>query len=185
MIFVTLGNQDNKFDRLLKQIEDDIKNNNIKEKVIVQAGFTLFKSDLMEIHDYFSMDEFEELIKKCNLLITHGGVGSINDALKREKKVIAVARLKKYNEHTNDHQLQIIKKFDRLGYLMGVKDVSELSNALKKVGDFKPKKYQSNTAEFVGIIRGYIEDTNHKSWLNKYMFVLIILILLVVMLILK
>ena len=65
----------------------------------------------MKIFDLIPMDEFDEMIKKCDLLITHGGVGSIITGLKNNKKVIAAARLSKYNEHVNDHQLQIIDNF--------------------------------------------------------------------------
>ena len=45
MIFVTLGTQDKSFSRLLDAIEKQIKNGNIKEKVIVQAGHTDYISD--------------------------------------------------------------------------------------------------------------------------------------------
>ena len=104
MILVTLGTQDKSFDRLLKAIDKEIENKNIKEKVIVQAGYTKYKSDNMKIFDLVSEEELEKLVKKCDLLITHGGVGSILLGIRNNKKVIAAARLKKYGEHTNDHQ---------------------------------------------------------------------------------
>ena len=43
MILVTLGTQDKSFVRLLKAIDREIKKGNIKEKVIVQAGYTKYK----------------------------------------------------------------------------------------------------------------------------------------------
>ena len=76
----------------------------IKEKVVVQAGCTKYESKNMEIFDLIPMEKFDDLIKSCDLLITHGGVGSIITGLKNNKKVIAAARLEKYKEHTNDHQ---------------------------------------------------------------------------------
>ena len=48
MIFVTLGTQDKGFPRLLDAIEKQIKKGNIKEKVIVQAGLTEYKSKNMK-----------------------------------------------------------------------------------------------------------------------------------------
>ena len=78
LILVTLGTQDKKFTRLLDAIQKQIDSNVINDKVIVQAGCTSdYKSDDMEIFDLIPMDEFEKLIKECDLLITHGGVGSI------------------------------------------------------------------------------------------------------------
>ena len=60
MIFVTLGTQDKSFKRLLKAVEKEKINGNIKEKVVVQAGYTKYKSDVMEIFDTIPKDEFEE-----------------------------------------------------------------------------------------------------------------------------
>ena len=43
MILVLLGTQNNSFHRLLEEIDKLIKNGVIKDKVIVQAGYTKFK----------------------------------------------------------------------------------------------------------------------------------------------
>ena len=48
MIFVVLGTQDKSFERLLKAIDEQIEMKNIKEKVIVQAGSTKYKSKNMK-----------------------------------------------------------------------------------------------------------------------------------------
>ena len=109
MILVTLGTQDKSFTRLLDAIQKQIDLGNIKDKVIVQAGCTKYNSKDMQILDLIPYDEFEKYIKECDLLITHGGVGSIITGLKNKKKVIAAARLAKYKEHTNDQQIQIIQ----------------------------------------------------------------------------
>ena len=51
MIFVMLGTQDKSFSRLLETIDKEIEKGNIQEKVIVQAGYTKFKSKYMEVFD--------------------------------------------------------------------------------------------------------------------------------------
>lgn len=94
MILVMLGTQDKSFERLLKQIDKEIETGNIKEKVIVQAGYTKYKSDNMEIFDLVAGDELDKLISKADLIITHGGAGSILSAIKAGKVVIAAPRLK-------------------------------------------------------------------------------------------
>ena len=87
MIFVTLGTQDKEFPRLLEAIDKAIEKGEIKEKVIVQAGNTKYQSENMEIFDLISPDEFNKYIDNCDILITHGGVGSIITAVKKGKKV--------------------------------------------------------------------------------------------------
>lgn len=161
MILVTLGTQDKKFYRLLDIIQKQIDNGNIKDEVIVQAGYSNeYKSENMEIFDLVSIDEFEKLIKKCDILITHGGVGSIITGLKYHKKIIAVPRLKKYKEHTNDHQVQIIDNFVSGGYIMKLDEKDNLANVLDDLKKFTPKKYESNNNSFVKLVENEI---------NKYL----------------
>ena len=158
MILVTLGTQDKSFKRLLDAIQQEINNGNIKEKVVVQAGCTKYDSKNMEIFDLIDRDKFNELIQECNILITHGGVGSILTGLKNNKKVIATPRLKEYKEHTNNHQLEIIEKFSDAGLILPLYDLNSLTQVLKDINKFKPKKYKSNTTNMIELIESYIDN---------------------------
>ena len=168
MIFVTLGTQDKEFTRLLEAIDREIEKGNIKECVVVQAGYTKYESKNMEIFDLISTDEFNKYIKSADLIITHGGAGSILTAIKNNKKVIAAARLYKYKDHTNDHQKQIVKEFADEGYILELRDFNKLGKLIEKSKNFTPKKFVSNTPNMIKLIEDYIEDTNNVSWYNKY-----------------
>ena len=153
MIFVTLGTQDKPFVRLLEMVQKEIDEGNIKDEVVVQAGFTKFDSDNMKIFDYISNDEFENYLKSCNFIITHGGVGNILSAMKYNKKIIAVARLGEYGEHTNNHQLQIIDKFYEKGFLLKA-DENNFSSVLKELDNFNPITWNFDNSKFVKKNRG-------------------------------
>ena len=157
MILVTLGTQDKTFDRLLKAIDKQIKLGNIKDKVIVQAGFTKYESDNMEIFDLISMKKFDELIDDATLVITHGGVGSILGAIRKNKKVIAIPRLSKYKEHTNDHQKEIVEEFVKQGYILTCKNLSKINETIEEIKNFKPTKYESNNKQMISTIVDFIE----------------------------
>ena len=158
MILITLGTQDKPFYRLLEAVQKQIDNKVINEKVIVQAGITSdFKSKDMEIFDLIPMDEFDKLISECDILITHGGVGSIISGLKNNKKVIAAARLEKYGEHVNDHQLQIVENFTNSGYILSLDNFDELDLVLKNIKTFKPNKFKSNTKNFIKLLKKEID----------------------------
>ena len=167
MILVTLGTQDKGFDRLLKAIDREIKKGTITDRVVVQAGYTEYQSDKMEIFDMIDKEALEKLTQEADLIITHGGVGSILTALSYGKTIIAVPRLKKYKEHTNDHQKQIVNRFAKEGYILAAKDLSQLDKMIEKAKTFHPKKYRSNRDQFLQVIDQYIMDTNHTSWLNR------------------
>lgn len=158
MILVLLGTQNNSFHRLLEEVQKNIDNGNIKEEVVVQKGYTKFESKNMTMYMQLPVDELKKLIDKADLVITHGGVGSIITAIEENKRVIAVPRLKKYKEHVNDHQLDIIKSFDDAGYIIGLEDVENLGDALKKVQDFEPKRYIKNTGNILKIVENFIDN---------------------------
>ncbi|MDD4734400.1 MAG: glycosyltransferase [Bacilli bacterium] len=158
MILVTVGTQAQKFNRLLEAIEEQIKKGNIKDEVIVQGGTSLIDSKNMKIFKSFPMEEFDALVKRCDLLITHGGVGSITTGLRYDKTVIAIPRLKQYNEHVNDHQVQIVENFNNAGYIIGVFDLDKLDEGLKKVKTFKPNKFTSNTMNMIKLLEDYIDN---------------------------
>ncbi len=168
MILVLLGTQDKEFPRLLKAIDHEIEKGTINDKVVVQAGQTKYSSDNMQIFDFLSEPEFEKLMDEADLIITHGGAGSILTAIKKGKKVIAAARLAKYHEHHNDHQKQIISEFASQGYILELKDFNNLGKIIEKSKKFKPKKFESNTKNMINLIENYIESTNHTSWYHQY-----------------
>ena len=157
MILVLLGTQHNEFTRLIQEVENCINNKIIKEQVIVQAGFTKYKSNKMEIFDMISKEELDKYMSKANLIITHGGVGSIIMALEKGKKVIAVPRLHEYGEHVNDHQRQIIKVFSEKNYLIGIQNVEDLPEAIKESENFETKEYKNNNQKMIKIIEDFIE----------------------------
>jgi len=183
MILVILGTQDKQFPRLLEAIDREINNGTIKDRVVVQAGQTEYSSPNMEIFDLLPAPEFDKLMDQADLIITHGGAGSILGAIKREKKIIAAARLAKYREHHNDHQKQIIGEFASQGYLLELKDFSKLGKLIEKSKTFKPKKFESNTKNMVKLLENYIEDTQHTSWYHKYHIIVHILLILLLCLI--
>ena len=157
MILVLLGTQNNSFHRLLEEVEKNIKDGTIKEEVIVQAGYTKFKSYKMRIIDMVSKEQLEKFQDEANLIITHGGVGSIISSIKKEKKVIAVPRLHEYGEHVNNHQIDIVKNFNEQGYIIGIEKVEDLKEAILKSKNFIPKKYEVNNELMLKTIEDFID----------------------------
>ena len=154
MILVTLGTQKQEFTRLL----DYIEKSNIKDKIIVQAGHTKYKSKKMKIFDFIDYDKMNEYIQKSDLIITHGGTGSIITPLKDGKKVIACARIAKYNEHVDDHQNEIVDVFFNEGYILKLDENTKLDNILKDIKKFKPKTFISNTDNFINKLESKIDN---------------------------
>jgi len=149
MILVTLGTQKQDFSRLLQYVEDS----KIKDEIIVQAGYTKFKSKKMKMFDFIPYEEMEEYIKKSDVVITHSGTGSVLTPLKKGKKVIVCARLSKYGEHVDDHQKQLVEVFADEGYVLELTEDNKLDDLIKSLKTFKPRKYVSNTENFMNKLK--------------------------------
>lgn len=158
MIFVSVGTQDKSFTRLLELIDKEIDKGFIKDEVIVQSGYTKYNSKNMKILDYVSKDDFNKYVKECDLLITHGGVGTIFTGLENNKKVMVMPRLKEYKEHNNNHQLDITESFEKEGYILSFNNESEFEEKYKKLDKFKVKKYESNTLNMIRLVKDFIDN---------------------------
>ena len=157
MILVTLGTQDKSFKRLIEAIDHQLEAGLIQDVVVVQAGYTHYTSPRLTIIPYFSQDALDKHRQDASLIITHGGVGSILDALRYHKKVIGVARLKQFKEHINDHQVEILAKFAKDGYLLYATDFAMLPRLIKEAQTFTPIDYPFNNQQLLDHVKRTID----------------------------
>jgi UDP-N-acetylglucosamine transferase subunit ALG13 len=157
LIFVVLGTHELPFTRLLKEVEELKKSGNITEEIIVQSGHTKYESDVMTLKPFVSYEEMEDLFEKARLVITHAGTGSVVTGLKKGKKVIAVARLQKYGEHNDDHQLELVDVFLEKGYILTWMENESLAEVLKQVDTFEPAPFKSGKKQMLSILEDFIE----------------------------
>lgn len=135
--FVTVGTLPNDFSRLLKKIDELIEQNIIDGKVFAQKGHSKYVPENYEFTDFLNSTEFEDAVKKSEVVITHGGVGSLMTALKFGKKVVAVPRYKRFGEIDDDHQLDITQELERQGKIIAVYEIDNLAEAIRKAKDLK------------------------------------------------
>lgn len=128
MIFVTVGMHSQGFDRLIKKM-DEIAGK-INEEVIMQVGSTAYKPKNAKYFVFKNFQKMQELVRETRVVVCHGGAGTIIAALDYEIPVIAVPRLKKYNEAIDDHQLELINALEKDGKITAVYDIEKLENTL-------------------------------------------------------
>lgn len=138
MIFVPLGTQAMDFTRCLKMLDEMILHHGIKEEVIVQMGNSNYQSDNFKVIPFLPEEEFKKYIKEASVIISHAGSGALFNAIKNHKKLIAVARLKKYHEMVDDHQTELVKKMSEEGYI--IDGTYSLIDAWPKLDSFIPRE---------------------------------------------
>lgn len=131
MIFVTVGTHEQPFNRLIKKIDNLVANGDIKEKVIVQTGFSTYIPKHCEAHKMMSFEEMQQALKDARIVITHGGPSSFIEALQFGKVPIVVPRQEKFNEHVNNHQVDFTKLIaKRMNNIIPVYDINDLGQTI-------------------------------------------------------
>lgn len=138
-VFVTLGTREEPFARLIKGVEELVRKGAINEKVIIQAGYTNYNSDCVEIFDFCNSEKIEELIRNARYVITQESAGIGTQCLKYKTKFIVMPRDYAYGElpTKSDMNEDLHFKLEELGYTAVVSNVSELEKAISNIDIFK------------------------------------------------
>lgn len=141
MIFVTVGTHEQPFNRLIKKINSMVANGEIKEKVIIQYGFSTYNAEYCEMHKMMSFDAMQDSFKNARIIITHGGPSSFLEALQHNKIPIVVPRQSKFDEHVNNHQVDFVKLIDRrMNNIIPIYNIDDLSNAIMNFNEIVKNK---------------------------------------------
>lgn len=71
------------------------------------------------------------MLGDADVVVIHGGVGTIRAALSMKKRVVVVPRRSIYGEHVDDHQMEIVSAFAEGGYVAPCYDLNCLSEAIR------------------------------------------------------
>ncbi|MBN2180467.1 MAG: hypothetical protein JW715_01035 [Sedimentisphaerales bacterium] len=163
MIFLTVGTQF-PFDRLVKAVDEAIGQKLIEEEIWAQTGQSSYRPQNFEKYtDFLEKKEFDQWMKKASKVISHAGIGSITMALDEAKPLLVMPRLRKYGEVVNDHQVDIVNKFELSGYLLAAYDVSELVEKIEALKSFKPKKRNTQAEKVAERISKFLNELASKK----------------------
>jgi len=118
------------FERLVKKMDEIAKN--IDEEVVIQRGYTKFKPEHAKCFDFKREDYLNEIFKESRLIISHAGAGTILTIMSLGKPCIIVPRLKKYDEHIDDQQIELAEHLKHKGIKVTY-DVDELESFIKNI----------------------------------------------------
>lgn len=162
MIFVTVGtNPDMGFDRFVKAMDELAAT--LEERVVIQHGCSSYKPQHAEHFDFISGKEFEQLNKEARLVVSHAAAGAAIVALRHHKPLVVVPRLKQFNEHIDDHQLQLAAalKAEKKAIVVHEPSAATLRTAIAQATQLQGKPKGAN--QLVQALRGQLELWNPAS----------------------
>ena len=147
-ILITVGTT--KFENLIKAIDSEkfyeMLINNGFTKIIFQKGYGEYipknyknYENKIKIQISEILNNFENIIKSSELIISHAGAGIILESLKNKRKVIVCVN----DELMDNHQIELATSLHENGYVYYCKNLSNIIEDTEKVisNHFKLKEY--------------------------------------------
>ena len=129
MIFVSVGTNEARFDRLLRALADVL----LREEVVVQHGHSArIGPQGAHFVDFIGFEEMVAHVRRARTVVTHAGVGSVMVSLANGKRPVVAPRRKRFREAVDDHQLQLGRRFAQAGLVTLVEDLGSFDSVLSR-----------------------------------------------------
>jgi UDP-N-acetylglucosamine transferase subunit ALG13 len=158
VIFVTVGTNEARFDRLLKALEDLPANTDL----FVQHGPSPIRPRGATCTDYIGFDEMVERVRQAQIVVTHAGVGSVLTALLNGTRPIVVPRLQRFGEAVDDHQLEFGRRAREAGFVTLVEDAGTLVAAIAREQESPPPPPRPDE-RLVADLRGFLAEATGRD----------------------
>lgn len=142
MIFVTVGTNEARFERLVEAAGRIPPG----EQVVIQTGHCRASPARATCVDFLPFEEMAEHARRARVVVSHAGVGSIMLALTAGRRPVVVPRRAELGEAVDGHQLPLARRLDAAGLVRLVEDPDDLPAAVALDGARTPVRLGEGTA---------------------------------------
>ncbi|MED3793801.1 glycosyltransferase [Niallia alba] len=167
-IFASVGTHEQQMNRLIDALEKISSNKDYN--IFIQYGYSTKPLVNCNGAPFLGYVEMRNRMKNSDIVITHGGPGTIIDAMEVGKFPIVVPRQKEYKEHVDNHQVLFAKKLEEMNKVILCLDpILSLKSCIEKVNSRKNTKdisdLEENKASYLleESINLYLENKNKKN----------------------
>lgn len=145
------------FDRLIKGVAAAKAAGHVPEHVIAQTGLDGVHPANLECYDTVPFDTLKDWLRRADIVVCHGGTGSLITALREGCRVVAMPRLLARGEGYDDHQCEIVEAFVGRGLIVSADDEEELPAAIERARAMTPVSATTDYSALIDHLRGQIE----------------------------
>lgn len=155
-LFVPLGTQKFPFGRIITALNGLVERGTYKpNEIVMQSALYPVKPEFSHF-GLIPQEDFNRYMQEAEVVVTHSGVNSIISCMEMGKPLVVCPRLHEYNEHVDNHQMEIATLMhDKYDVLMCT-DMKELPELIEKAKTHKYKPWISHRVELLNAIRGLI-----------------------------
>lgn len=152
MIFVTVGSTD--FEALVAKMDELAPS--LGTEVMMQIGLGQY---VPQHAGYFRFaPSLDGYYNEAELVVGHGGLGTIVEALERGKKLICVVNPLTYDRH----QEHLLRVFEEQGCLLWCRDMDQLGAAIQQAKGARFSRYQPPDCHIHEIIADYLTGKENR-----------------------
>lgn len=146
------------FDRLVRLVTTAKAAGLIPERVLIQTGVGAGSAGAaVEAVETLSFEDMLANLRDADIVVCHGGTGSLITALRNGCRIIAVPRLFELGEHYDDHQAEITKAFEARGLIEIANTPEQFAVALTKIRSEEPQMATTDPAKLVKYLQDILE----------------------------
>lgn len=164
LLFATVG-ATLPFERLVNLVQAARKAGFISEAVILQTGRGGLIPDGIETHETLPFDQVKDILKRADIVVCHGGTGSLITALREGCRVIAVPRAFERGEHYDNHQTEITQAFEQRGLIAVANTEDEFAEALRSTRLRDPVMATTDPSELIDFLKSYANGMSARKHL--------------------
>lgn len=106
LLFASVGTDHHPFHRLIDYL-DEVARAHPSVRVVVQYGHSCTPA-IAEGHEWLTHERLEELMNQADVVVCHGGPGTVMDARRAGHQPICVPRDPSLGEHVDGHQQRFV-----------------------------------------------------------------------------
>jgi len=159
MIFVTVGNATQAFPRLLNTVDEMSGNGQLRQsRVLIQAGHSgNFHARNCEQIDFLRPEEFAEVIAQANVVICHGGAGTLHHVFREGRVPVVMPRRRIYGE-TLDDQLTLVRTLESQGRVIAAYEPADLPTALDRCMKHRSEPILAPPSRMIQLVSAALEE---------------------------
>lgn len=124
----------------------------ITEDLVIQTGIGGLSPLGLRTYETLPFDSMLAYLREADIVICHGGTGSLITALREGCRVIVIPRLFEKGEHYDNHQKEITRAFAGRGLVTPANTLEELAQALKAARARPPVSATTNPSRLIGYL---------------------------------
>jgi UDP-N-acetylglucosamine--N-acetylmuramyl-(pentapeptide) pyrophosphoryl-undecaprenol N-acetylglucosamine transferase len=151
LVFATVG-ATLPFDRMVEMVAALKASGDIPEDLVIQTGIGGLSPLGLQTFETLPFDSMLAYLRDADIVICHGGTGSLITALREGCRVIVIPRLFEKGEHYDNHQKEITHAFAGRGLVTPANNLEELAHALKAARARPPVSATTNPSRLISYL---------------------------------